>query len=305
MARYVARQVGAKNSLDYRVFTCRIADDGSSTVVSPFHDIPLRPAGAEGAVFNMVVEVPRFTNAKLEIAKDEPFNPIKQDVKKGALRYVHNCFPFHGYLWNYGAIPQTWESPSHADKDTGIGGDNDPIDVLDIGSAIATVGQVKQVKVLGALAMIDDGETDWKIIAIDVNDPLAASLNDIADVEVHCPGLLAMTRTWFTNYKIPDGKAPNVFAFDGEAKDRAYTLDLVASVHLMWQALVNGTGAQSDAAVHAIAVENATLPDSPAFVADQERIASKLSFVEDASGDLAMPEAVHKWSFVPLAAKQQ
>lgn len=33
-------------------------------------------------------------------------NPIKQDVKKGALRYVANCFPHHGYIWNYGALPQ-------------------------------------------------------------------------------------------------------------------------------------------------------------------------------------------------------
>ena len=34
-----------------------------------------------------------------------------------------------------------------------------------------------QVKVLGILAMIDEGETDWKVIAIDVNDPLAKELN--------------------------------------------------------------------------------------------------------------------------------
>jgi len=29
----------------------------------------------------MVVEIPLGTRAKLEINKDEPFNPIKQDVK--------------------------------------------------------------------------------------------------------------------------------------------------------------------------------------------------------------------------------
>jgi inorganic pyrophosphatase len=33
-------------------------------------------------------------------------NPIKQDVKKGKLRFVNNCFPHHGYIWNYGALPQ-------------------------------------------------------------------------------------------------------------------------------------------------------------------------------------------------------
>jgi hypothetical protein len=54
----------------------------------------------------MIVEIPRWTNAKLEISKDEEFNPIKQDVKKGKLRFVRNCFPHHGYIWNYGALPQ-------------------------------------------------------------------------------------------------------------------------------------------------------------------------------------------------------
>jgi hypothetical protein len=54
----------------------------------------------------MIVEVPRWTNAKMEISKEEPFNPIKQDIKKGRLRYVRNCFPHHGYVWNYGAFPQ-------------------------------------------------------------------------------------------------------------------------------------------------------------------------------------------------------
>jgi inorganic pyrophosphatase len=54
----------------------------------------------------MIVEVPRWTNAKMEISKEELLNPIKQDIKKGRLRYVRNCFPHHGYIWNYGCFPQ-------------------------------------------------------------------------------------------------------------------------------------------------------------------------------------------------------
>ena len=42
----------------------------------------------------------------MQIATKEALNPIKQDCKKGKLRYVHNCFPYHGYIWNYGALPQ-------------------------------------------------------------------------------------------------------------------------------------------------------------------------------------------------------
>ena len=40
-----------------------------------------------------------------------------------------------------------------------------------------------QVKPLAVLAMIDDGELDWKVIAIRADDPQAAGLNDVEDVE--------------------------------------------------------------------------------------------------------------------------
>ena len=42
---------------------------------------------------------------------------------------------------------------------------------------IAKRGEVKQVKVLGTVALIDEGETDWKVFCIDVNDPLAKDMN--------------------------------------------------------------------------------------------------------------------------------
>jgi inorganic pyrophosphatase len=38
-------------------------------------------------------------------------------------------------------------------------------------------GQVIQVKVLGVLAMIDEGETDWKVISVNADDPDAQNLN--------------------------------------------------------------------------------------------------------------------------------
>ena len=62
---------------------------------------------------------------------------------------------------------------------------------------MAKRGDVLAVKVLGTLAMIDDGEADWKMIVIDVDDPLAASLNNLEDVEKEMPGFLAATRDWF------------------------------------------------------------------------------------------------------------
>jgi inorganic pyrophosphatase len=86
---YQPRIVGSPNSLEYRVF---IENAATKKIVSPFHDIPLF-ANQEQTIYNMVVEIPRWTNAKLEICKDEFMNPIKQDTKKGKLRFVRNCFP--------------------------------------------------------------------------------------------------------------------------------------------------------------------------------------------------------------------
>lgn len=188
----------------------------------------------------MIVEIPRGTNAKMEISPGGSLNPIKQDVKNGKLRVVDDVYPYTGYIWNYGAFPQTWENPLHKHADTGYGGDNDPIDVCEIGSAVATRGQIKQVKVLGSIALIDEGETDWKVIAIDVNDPRAGEFNDIDDVQRLLPGFTMATYEWFRTYKIPAGKPPNEFAFNGEAKNKEYTFGVIAENQSHWKKLITG-----------------------------------------------------------------
>jgi inorganic pyrophosphatase len=119
-------------------------------------------------------------------------------------------------------FPQTWEDPNAVHPETKAKGDNDPLDVCEIGELVGYTGQVKQVKVLGVMALLDEGETDWKVIVIDVNDPLAPKLNDIEDVERHLPGLLRATNEWFRIYKIPDGKPENQFAFTGECKNKKW-----------------------------------------------------------------------------------
>ncbi|KAK9766522.1 Inorganic pyrophosphatase [Basidiobolus ranarum] len=232
---YQARVIGAPNSSEYRVYCEK---DGQ--VISPFHDIPLF-ANEQKKTFNMVVEIPRWTNAKLEMSIGKSFNPIKQDVKKGNLRFVRNCFPHKGYIWNYGALPQTWEDPTHIHEETNAKGDNDPLDFLEIGQKIAYTGEVKEVKVLGVMALLDEGETDWKVIGIDVKDPLADKCHNVEDLKEHFPGLIEATREWFRIYKIPDGKAENQFAFDGEVKNKEYALDVIKDTHQAWKNLVNGT----------------------------------------------------------------
>lgn len=58
---YTTRKVAAPNTLEHRIF---IEKDG--VPVSPFHDIPLY-ANEQQTVLNMIVEIPRWTNGKLEV----------------------------------------------------------------------------------------------------------------------------------------------------------------------------------------------------------------------------------------------
>jgi inorganic pyrophosphatase len=60
-SEFTVRKVGAPHTLDFRAF---IEKDG--TPVSPFHDVPLY-ANEQQTVLNMIVEIPRWTNAKLEV----------------------------------------------------------------------------------------------------------------------------------------------------------------------------------------------------------------------------------------------
>lgn len=138
--------------------------------------------------------------------------------------------------------------------------------MIEIGERVAYTGQVKQVKVLGLMALLDEGETDWKIIAIDINDPLASKLNDIQDVETYCPGLLKATNEWFRIYKIPDGKPENNFAFKGQAKDRAYAMKVIEETNHAWLRLIKKE-IPSKSEKYDICVENTQVKESPYKVA--------------------------------------
>lgn len=68
-SRYSIRKVGAPFTLEHRVY---IEKDGQP--ISAFHDIPLY-ANAEQTILNMVVEIPRWTNAKQEVGRQTDAPP--------------------------------------------------------------------------------------------------------------------------------------------------------------------------------------------------------------------------------------
>eukprot|EP00250_Pteridium_aquilinum_P034994 c8428_g1_i1 orf=581-1468(-) len=226
-SQYSVKEEGKPETLEYRLFFF----DSAGKKMSPWHDIPLH---AGDGLLNFVVEIPKESSAKMEVATEEPHTPIKQDTKKGKLRF----YPYN-INWNYGLLPQTWEDPSHSNAEVeGAFGDNDPVDVVEIGERRAEIGEVLKVKPLAVLAMIDEGELDWKVIAISADDPKAALVNDADDVEKHFPGTLTAIRDWFRDYKIPDGKPANKFGLGNKAADKDYALKVIAETNKFWSSLV-------------------------------------------------------------------
>ncbi|XP_059700199.1 inorganic pyrophosphatase 2, mitochondrial isoform X2 [Haemorhous mexicanus] len=263
MSRYSTEQRGRPNSPDYRLYF----KNADGKYISPFHDIPLfagskedkeipakrsKTTGSE-VLFNMIVEVPRWTNAKME----------------------------------------TWEDPNHMDNLTGCCGDNDPIDVCEIGSKIRSCGEIIQVKVLGVLALVDEGETDWKIIAISADDPEAQKIHDIDDVKKHKPGYLEATIDWFQLYKVPDGKPENHFAFNGEFKNKDFAVEIIKSTHEHWKALLHK---KVDGG--AVKCTNILVSDSPFCCSEEDARSIVQSAPAFMNGDPVSPE-VDSWYFFP------
>ena len=59
--KFTARKIGAPHTLEHRIY---VEKDG--VPLSPFHDIPLY-ANEQQTILNMIVEIPRWSNGKLEV----------------------------------------------------------------------------------------------------------------------------------------------------------------------------------------------------------------------------------------------
>lgn len=214
---------------DSRRFRVHFESEGNR--LSPWHDIPLRnPDGT----YNFICEIPKWTRKKYEIATGEPMNPIKQDVKNGELRE----YKWGDMLFNYGAFPQTWEDPKHVSEETDCGGDNDPIDVIELGTRQRPLGSITRVKILGVIAMIDSGETDWKILAIAEDDDKAVNIQDLNDLDAHMPGVTDALTNWLRMYKTAEGKPESKFGMGAKPQGAAFARRIVDECHESWRALL-------------------------------------------------------------------
>ena len=137
------------------------------------------PLNADGSV-NAIVEIPTGDNEKWEVGKD---GIMTWELRNGKPRIVE----YLGYPGNYGMIPRT------------IGGDGDSLDILILGPAVPR-GTWMNVKIIGALKMLDKNEVDDKLIAVVPNSYFGAC-NDLSELDQKFPNATTIIETWFSNYK--------------------------------------------------------------------------------------------------------
>jgi inorganic pyrophosphatase len=162
------------------------AADSDQYVLRPATSFLSGPtARADNGSIHVVVEIPAGTTDKWEVEKD---GVMRREFKNGQPRVVK----YLGYPGNYGMIPRTLIPETS-------GGDGDPLDVLVLAPAVER-GSVVQARILGVLKMLDGGETDHKLIAVQEGTALSKAQNLKALDELF-PGVPAIIDIWFSNYK--------------------------------------------------------------------------------------------------------
>lgn len=219
-------EIGKFGTLKYRLYHLQ-----NNKKISIWNDIPMRKSEQ---YFYYVNEIPKGMREKIEMLNHEKYHPLGQDkLKNGKPRY----FKYGPIPFNYGFIPQTWECPNELDVYTGLVGDNDPIDFVEIGKKMIPCGEIVVVKIVGIIALIDQGETDWKVIGIDINNPISAELNSLEDVEKYFPHKLNDIKEWFIKYKTAVGKPENKIALNGKIMDADEAVKIIEKTHQYWNIL--------------------------------------------------------------------
>lgn len=143
-----------------------------------WHDVPL---GSDAPnEINTIIEIPKGSANKYEVDKETGM------IKLDRANYSAAPYPF-----DYGFAPQTlWE-------------DGDPLDVVVLTTYPLHPGILVAVRPVAVMDMIDSGESDYKIIAVPVEDKRWDDVQDLGDLNKHT---LKEIQHFFETYKALKGK---------------------------------------------------------------------------------------------------
>lgn len=143
-----------------------------------WHEISLGDNVPE--TINTIIEIPMGSNNKYEIDKETGL------ISLDRANYTSSSYPF-----DYGFAPQTlWE-------------DNDPLDVVVLTTFPLHPGILVEVRPVAVMEMIDDGESDYKVIGVPAGDKRWDEVQNLKDLNSH---RLKEIQHFFETYKALKGE---------------------------------------------------------------------------------------------------
>ncbi len=141
---------------------------------------------------NVIIEINKGSKNKYEI-----------DKQTGLIMLDRAMYTTQDYPFDYGFVPQTlWD-------------DGDPLDVLVLTTYPLFPGILVKVRPVAVVNMIDDGESDAKIIAVPVKDPRFDDIHDLKDINKHT---LKEIEHFYKTYKNLQDKVVEINGIDGADK---------------------------------------------------------------------------------------
>lgn len=143
-----------------------------------WHDVPLGKNVPDE--INVIIEIPKGSHNKYEIDKETGL------IKLDRANYSDAAFPY-----DYGFAPRTlWD-------------DNDALDVIVLTTYPLQTGILVAVRPVAVMEMDDSGESDYKIIAVPVEDKRWEDVQDLEDINKHS---LKEFQHFLETYKALKGK---------------------------------------------------------------------------------------------------
>jgi inorganic pyrophosphatase len=156
-----------------------------------WHDID---PGSEEKM-NVIIEIPKFSKNKYEIDKETGMIALD--------RVMHSA---QDYPFDYGFVPKTlWD-------------DGDALDVLLLTTYPLMPGILVPARPVAILNMIDDGDSDAKVIAVPLKDPRFDQVTDLSSINPHT---LKEIEHFFSTYKKVQNKEVETKGFEDAAAAKA------------------------------------------------------------------------------------
>ncbi|MFT4310051.1 MAG: inorganic diphosphatase [Candidatus Woesearchaeota archaeon] len=131
-------------------------------------------------------KAPAIINAVVEITKDSKLK-FELDKETGMMKLDRFLYSAVHYPGDYGFIPQTyWE-------------DGDPLDIIILTGRPVYPGMLVEARVVGVIHMLDDNESDDKIIAVYDCDPRFKEFDDLEKIPKH---MIDELTHFFETYKL-------------------------------------------------------------------------------------------------------